>query len=115
MACLVFLFECYPRRKVYRLDRVDRLSSRPFQYPQEGFLSDERIVGAVAFAYLTQIIGEDKISKCLPLRIQLHDETWVVETSIPKSSWLGTPHVGGVVYLELNRVDGRITRIEFGL
>ena len=75
---------------------------------EQGFVPDAVTATRIAEAVLIPIYGWDRIEGEKPLNAALTNQTWTVTGSMPK--WLK----GGVVTVELSKIDARILRISHG-
>lgn len=73
--------------------------------PRRGVIGDSKTASAVALAYLVPVYGREIVSRQLPLRATLHDETWTVEGVLPPGS------CGGNATIILCQRNGAVLRM----
>jgi len=84
--------------------------AKPHSYrPPQGFIPDEKAAIRVAEAVLFPVYGEDQIRSEEPFKVMLSGEVWTIEgKDLPPDT------VGGVVLLQISKVDGRVIRMTHG-
>ena len=88
--------------------RNDYLREQTGYIPKDGFVPNEATAIKIAMAVWTPIYG-NKITKNKPYKIKLKNGVWFVEGSLPANFTLG-----GVPYIEIQKIDGKILKVRHG-
>lgn len=73
---------------------------------------DSDTAARIAEAVAIPIYGKESIEGQKPLAATLRGDVWIV-VGTRRGSWLSRP-VGGVVEVQINKIDGRIASISHG-
>jgi Na+-translocating ferredoxin:NAD+ oxidoreductase RnfG subunit len=83
-------------------------STRSQVVPPDEYIRNIDTAVVIADAVSTAMYGEQVISGERPLKATLHGDIWVVEGTLPAG------YVGGVVHIEISKIDGRILNVWHG-
>jgi hypothetical protein len=74
--------------------------------PMEGYVASEQTAKTIAEAVLIPIYGKENIDKQKPFKIQLKDNTWIVNGTLP--SVRGRVTLGGTFTIHISKLTGEI-------
>ena len=94
-AVLIFILGC-----------AKPIENRPNWKLKDGYVPDEQTAGKVAEAILTRIYGNG-ISDNKQFKVRLKDSTvWIIEGTLKPGK------VGGTPYIEIQKTDGKILKVQ---
>ena len=73
---------------------------------ENGFVPNEKIAFQIAEIVLSQIYGKETIESEKPFSINLENNVWIIEGSLPKEY-----DKGGSAYIEINKQTGQILKV----
>lgn len=98
-----------PRFQVAELEAWElAIDESDFLLPVEGFAPDPRTATKIAEAALEGAYGANVLRGQLPLRVTLRDSSWMIRGTLPENT------LGGVAFVEISKMDGRILRMAHG-
>jgi len=74
--------------------------------PEDGFVPNEKIAFQIAEIVLSQIYGTETIESEKPFSINLENNVWIIEGSLPNGY-----DKGGSAYIEINKQTGQILKV----
>lgn len=89
----------------------DAFAGEPHSYiPPQGIVPTKETAVAIALAVALPIYGDERLQREQPSTATLVDDKWIVEGQFNES--IGAK--GGVLVVEISKVDGKILRISHG-
>jgi len=73
---------------------------------EDGFVPNEKIAFQIAEIVLSQIYGKATVESEKPFSINLENNVWIIEGSLPKEY-----DKGGSAYIEINKQTGQILKV----
>ena len=89
----------------------EKLSSNDYSevkgyFPKDGLVPNEKIAFQIAEIILSQIYGKETIEEEKPFSINLENDVWIIEGSLPEEY-----EKGGVAYIEIKKSSGEILKV----
>ena len=86
---------------------VDDRKNQSGYVPKSGFVPNKTTAIKIAEAVWFPIYGES-IYKKKPYKVKLENGVWIIEGTLPSAS------KGGVPYIEIQKIDGKILKVSHG-